>query len=131
MFFLKIHPAFPSDANVINPGSNKTLTDKHAAEHSIPSIIGSHTPDNPTPFSFQFHNKFNSWFTSTQPNPGPTPITPITPTFFCFTITSIHGSHPPDPHRATTTFFNFQIASVFGSQPPEPPTDPPPPIFRK
>ena len=132
MFFLKIHPACPSDANVINPGSNQTLTDKHAAEHSIASIIGSHPPDNPPPpFSFQFHNKFNSWFTSTRSNPGPTPITPITPTFFCFTITSIHGSHPPDPHRTTPYFFQFSNSFRFRfttTRIPDRPPPPPPPL---
>ena len=78
----------------------------------------------PTPF-FQFHSKFNSWFT--RPTPGPIPITPITPTFFSFTITSIRGSHPPDPHPTTPDYFNFQIASVLGSHPRPSPPDPTPP----
>ena len=125
MFFLKIHPACPSDANVINPGSNQTLTDKLAAEHSIASIIGSHPTDNPPHTHFLFNFKINSILGSHPPDP--TPVRPPLPRlFFCFTITSIHGSHPPDPHRTTPYFFQFSNSFSFRFTTTRTPDRPPP-----
>ena len=97
---------------------------------TIASILGSHPPEPPPPF-FQFHNKFNSWFTFTRPTSGPTPITPISPTFsFLQQLQFVIYIHQT-PLMTTPTFFNSQIASILGSHPPEPPTDPPPHIQKR
>ena len=93
-----IRGSHPPDPHPITPST---------FQFSIASILGSQSSNQNIPF-FQFHNKFNSWFTSDRPtHPGPTPITLITSTCFSFTITSIRGSHPPNPQSDHPRLFSI------------------------